>query len=188
VSKHNRPRLSLPGEANEQTMAPIVPLPVEQSAPIQESKMEVSQEKSAEPQTEPTVLTAKQLAAVEEANAKRIVDQKNAEAERAAQAAQEPISIMGLAAQGREKLLDGLREHAQRALPPPYVPPPMTERQRTALEEEMQAGAKAVARAEASRIRASHPLLPQANDPLSTPVHRPGDFVPGLYSKDPAIR
>ena len=132
----------------------------------------------ADQQAEMTRLTDKQMALVEEANAKRIIDQKNAEAIRAEQAAQEPISIMGLAAQGREKLLDGLRQHAQRALPPPYVPPPMTDRQRSALEEEMQAGAKAVARAEAARVRASHPTLPQPNDPLSTPVHRPGDVVP----------
>ena len=139
---------------------------------------------------EQTGLTAKQMAAVEEANAKRLIDQKEAEAQRAERDAQEPISIIGLAAKGRAHLLDGLREHAQRALPPPYVPPPMTDSQKSALQEEMEAGARAVAKAEASRIRAGHPLLPPPkdnNEGLTTPVHRPGEFVPGLYSKDPAI-
>lgn len=189
MSKHNRPRLSLPGDQNEQTTAPINLPQVGQSAPIQEQPMptDQDQEKPQQETLEPTGLTAKQMAAVEEANAKRVVDQKNVEAQRAERDAYEPISIMGLAAQGREKLLDGLRAHAQRALPPPYVPPPMTERQLTSLQEEMQAGARAVARAQASKIRAGHPLLPQANEPLTTPVYRPNDHVPGMNSKDPAI-
>ena len=133
--------------------------------------------------------TAKQMALVEEANAKRVVDQMRANELRAERENRPVENLLGLAAKGRDALLQGLRKHTQEAAPPPYVPPPMTDRQKMALREEMEAGAKAVAKAAAQR--AHHPTLPPPkdnNEGLTNPVHRPGDFVPGLFSKDPAIK
>lgn len=149
--------------------------------------METPQEKPQDQAQPPIELTAKQLAAVEEANAARVIAQQKADEQRAA-AEKPPETIIGLAAQGREVLLDRLRAHAAKEKKPDYVPPPMTDRQKSALQEEMQAGARAVAKAQAQSHRASHPLLPQPNEPLTTPVHRPGEFVPGLNSKDPALK
>lgn len=151
-----------------------------------------SQETPVEVQAEQLGPTAKQMAAVEEANAKRLVDQARANELRAKQAEFQAEPIINLASKGRQALEDAMRaQRAQQAAKPPYVPPAMTERQKTALQEEMEAGARRVAVAQAQKIRAGHPTLPQpkdSNEGVTNPVHRPGEFVPGLYSKDPAIK
>jgi hypothetical protein len=192
MSKYSKQLRSLQGAANDPTMAPIAPLPVETSAPIQEMPMPptVDQVQDQAPEASPEAAgpTAKQLAAIEEENASRLIRQANANAQRA-EHEQPAEKLIGLAAQGRQVLMDKLRAHAQKPPAPPYVPPPMTERQKQQLKEEMEAGAKRVAVAAASQIRASHPTLPQTpDDQRITPVHRPGEFVPGLNSKDPLIR
>jgi hypothetical protein len=152
--------------------------------------MEAVQDKSPEASAEPITLTgtSKQLAAAEEENAvraRKLIELQNAQGTEA-----EPVSVIGLAAQGREALLEGLRQHAERSKPKEYVPPPRTERQMSALEEELEAGRKAQQKAEAQQ--ASRPV--PARDPAegsSVPVYRPGDMVPdpvsgklGAFGKD----
>lgn len=69
---------------------------------------------------------------------------------------------------------------------PVYEAPPPTERQKTKIDEEMAAGQRRVAHFEAIE-KARVQLAPDPNEPQTTPVHRPPDFVPDLYSKDPAL-
>lgn len=129
-----------------------------------------------------TELTAKAIAAAEEQNAARLVAQKQAEEARAAAQAEEPVSIIGLAAQGREVLLDHLRQHAQRAKKPEYVPPPRTDRQMSQLEEELEAGRRAQAKAQAQLDARPVVKADPVKDGFTTPVYRPGNLVP-----DPTI-
>lgn len=136
--------------------------------------MEANQEKPPEEALAPTELTAKQMAAAEEVNQlreRKLIEQRNAEAD------PEQVSIIGLAAQGRDVLLEQLRQHAERNKPKEYVPPPRTERQMSALEEELAAGARAVQRNAAQQAA----RLPPPQDPkegFTTPVYRPNDMVP----------
>lgn len=145
-------------------------------------------EQTKEAQAEPIGPTAKQLAAAEEENAvraRKLIELQNQQGE-----APEPVSVIGLAAQGREALLEGLRQHAARSKPKEYVTPPRTERQMSQLEEELEAGRKAQQKAEAQQ--ASRPV--PARDPSegsSVPAYRPGDRVPdpvtgklGAFGKD----
>lgn len=75
-------------------------------------------------------------------------------------------------------LLDALREHAKKSEAVEYVPPPRTARQMSALEEELEAGRRAQAKAEAQQ--ASRPVNPAepVKEGFTTPVYRPGDAVP----------
>lgn len=186
----NRPRLSLKAAANATVTAPAVQDQAVPNSPIQEKTMEATQEKtqeaSPEAQAEQNEPTAKALAQAEEANIARALALSRKNQEEAAAAGQEPVSIIGLAAQGREALLDGLRQHNERAKPVEYIPPPRTPRQMAQLEAELAAGRKTQQRA-AEQL--AHRPAPERdrNEGLTTPVHRPGDFVPGLNSKDPAI-
>lgn len=191
--QQSKPTLSLKGAQS------VPPTELTEQPPVVTN--EASPEKQAEAQKptpedqvkEQTGPTAKQMAKVEEENSARIIQQKVREADIAAREAAEPVSLIGTAAKGRQALMDQLREHAQKAPAPPYVPPPMTARQKTALQEEMAAGARAVEKAQAQQIRPGHPLLPsieqsQGKEGVTNPVHRPGDFVPGMNSRDPALR
>jgi len=147
--------------------------------------MELAQDQtapqSAEPKVEavqePTGPTAKEMAAAEEVNAARvkaIIDRQQAEAERGAR---QEVSIIGLAAQGREVLLEQLRQHAERTKKPEYVPPPRTERQMSVLEAELEAGRRAQQKAAAQL--ASRPVpTKDPNEGFINPVHRPNDVVP----------
>ncbi len=90
---------------------------------------------------------------------------------------EEFVSIAGLAAQGREKLLDALRAHAEKPKPV-YVPPPMTERQLSAREQELEAGRNAVARAKAQADARPQPAADPVKEGFSTKVYRPGQSVP----------
>lgn len=178
MSNKNRPRLSLKGDPNALTTAPAEQAPAETSAPIQEKTMEAATEKSAEPVAEQTGPTAKQMAEAEEANAARVVAQKHAEEQRAAKASEEPVTIIGLAAQGRDVLLDALRKHAAETTKIEYVPPPRTERQMSALEEELEAGRRAQARAQAQLDARPVDRADPNKEGFITPVYRPGDMVP----------
>lgn len=143
---------------------------------------------AAAPEKAPEVneLTAKQMAAAEEENAlrfKKIIDAQQAAA---VKAQEEPITILGLAAQGRDALLDGLRKHAEQSAPPEYVPPPRTDRQMSQLEAELEAGRRAGSRA--AEQQANRPVPPKdPNEGFTTPVHRDGSHGPGINSRDPAI-
>jgi len=180
MSKRNKQHRSLSDGLNEKITVPSVPPPAVTSAPIQEKQMEAEQPTQSEAPEVQNGPTAKQMAAVEEANAKRRIDIVRRNEQIAEEQAAEPVSLIGTAAKCREALLDQLRTHAQKPAKPPYVPPPMTDRQKERLQEEMNAGAAAVAKAKASQIRQGHPLLPQAgaNEGVTNPVHRPNEIVP----------
>lgn len=185
-----RPRLSLKGVPNAPTTAAPVQPVAEPNSPTQEKTMEAVQEKtqevSVEPSTPPTEPTARALAAAEEENSARLAALVRKQQEEAEASSTEPMNILGLAAKGREHLLDGLRQHAQRAKPAEYIPPPRTPRQMAQLEAELAAGRKTQQKA-AEQLAHRPPPERDRNEGLTTPVHRPNDFVPGLYSKDPAI-
>lgn len=130
---------------------------------------------------------AKELAAMEErvsADAIARMKSNEASAEKGVQA--ESTNILGLAAQGREKLLAQMRQHTEANKPKEYVPPPMTERQLSQRELEFAAGRKSQERAVAQEAGRPQPKQ-DVSEGFTTPVHRPGDFVPGINSKDPAI-
>lgn len=121
--------------------------------------------------------TAKEMAAVEEANAARAKALADAEQARAEQNNEEPISIIGLAAQGHKQLHDAILAHRNKPKPE-YIPPPRTERQMSALAEELEAGRRAQQRAEEQQR--SRPVEPTdaSKEGFTTPVYRPGDMVP----------
>jgi hypothetical protein len=95
----------------------------------------------------------------------------------------EDESLVSVMAQGREHLLQRMREHAAAtaAKKDAYVPPPMTDRQRERLAAEQEAGRKARERHEAQAT--SRPVPKKEKwDGTNTPVMRPGNVVP-----DPAL-
>lgn len=184
MSRKNRPLLSLRGEVNVLTTEPIAQPPAEPNAPIPEKIMEASMEKNdspaattAEASAEPTGPTAKEMAAAEEQNlarVKAIIERQQAEAEARAV---EPISIIGLAAQGMDALHDAIRQHNEQSAVKEYIPPPRTERQMSQLEAELEAGRRAQQKAEAQQ--AARPVPPRdPNEGFTNPVHRPNDMVP----------
>jgi hypothetical protein len=178
VSSKNKHRAFHKAELNAPITAPTALPPVESS---QEKTMEAVQEKTAPEATALTGPTAKEMAAVEEINAARIKKQVELEQAEAERQNAEPVSIIGLAAQGREVLLEQLRQHAERSKPKEYVPPPRTERQMTQLQEELEAGRRTQQRAEAQQ--ASRPVPKKdVSEGFTTPAYRPGDLVP-----DPTI-
>lgn len=136
--------------------------------------MEVVQEKPPEAPVEQSGPTAKEIAALEAASA----NQRRADIAAMAQQG-EPVSLLNVAAKGRDALAEQFREHARKTAEnkKAYVPPPMTERQLSNREEEMAAGRKAVERAQAQKD--SRPM-PKADvkEGFTTPVYRPGDVVP----------
>lgn len=100
---------------------------------------------------------------------------------------EEFVSIAGLASQGRDALVEKLREHMVKSAPKEYVPPERTERQMSQTEREMEAGRKAVARAAAQQAARPQPQR-EASDGYTVPAFRPADHVPNFDSKDPAAR
>lgn len=136
--------------------------------------MEAVQEKTPEASPEVTGPTAKELAAAEEQNQlrlRRLAEQADAPPP------PEPVHIAEVAARGYDALQEAFAKH-NAIKPKEYVPPPRTERQMTALEEELAAGARAVARAKAQQ-EASRPAPVDMNkEGFTTPVYRPGDVVP----------
>lgn len=97
------------------------------------------------------------------------------------------VSIAGLASQGRDALVEKLREHMVKSAPKEYVPPAPTERQMTQTQREMEAGRKAVARAADQQAFRPQPKR-EASDGYTVPAFRPADHVPNFDSKDPAAR
>jgi hypothetical protein len=127
---------------------------------------------AAAPEDSPRLLA--ELEAENAERARRLIQKRNDEA---ARAAEQPISIMGLAAQGREALAEGMRRHRERTKPIETPPPPMTERQMTATQLEIEAGRRTQARHAAQQ---AHRPVPKKdpNEGFTTPVYRPGDVVP----------
>jgi hypothetical protein len=145
-----------------------------------EKTMEAAQEKPPEAAVEPTPelsVTAKQMAAAEEINAARLVANAKAEALKAALADVEEPSIVNLAAQGQDALHEALRAHRDRPKPE-YAPPPRTERQMSALQEELEAGRRAQQKAEAQQANRPVEKSDLNKEGFTTPVYRPGDMVP----------
>lgn len=141
--------------------------------------MEADQQKSPEEVPEVSEPTAREMAAAEEVNAaRRIALAKNEE--KAAEALPE-TSTLSVAAQGREALRQAFEAQKERAVKAPYVPPPRTERQMSALQEELEAGRRTQARAQEQHDNKPQPK-PDPNEGFTTPVHRPGNVVP-----DPTI-
>lgn len=184
MSRKSRHAHSLRADPNVPTTELIAQAPAEPNAHSQETTMEAVQEKTQEaPTAQPEVQsgpTAKEMAAAEELNAVR---QQKLIQQRQEQGAldEDRPTLIGLAAQGREALLEGLRQHAENNKPVEYVPPPRTARQMTQLEAELNAGRASQQRAEAQQV--NRPVQPKdPNEGFTTPVHRPGDVVP-----DPTI-
>lgn len=92
----------------------------------------------------------------------------------------EDESLVSIMAQGREHLMQRMREHAAQveARKNAYKPPPMTDRQRAALEAEQSAGQKARERHEAEVASRLPPPAKEPWDGTNTPVHRPGGAIP----------
>jgi hypothetical protein len=179
MSKNKHHRASVVAGLNAQTTGPT-------QQPTQEKTMEAApQDTVAQAETPPlstmeqTGPTAKQMAAAEEANQLRL--KKIAEG----QQEETPRSVsLSEAAKGYDALHDAMREHAAKtaANRKVYTPPPRTPNQMSRLQEELEAGAKRVAAAEAQKA-ASRPIRPDGNkEGFTTPVYRPNDVVPDPIS------
>lgn len=198
MSKRTRAARSQAAALNVQTTERIAQPPAEPNAHIPEKIMEASQENTEPtPTTEPPSLspveaatekpaletlepagpTAKALAEAEEANAARVIALARQQSE-AAEQGPEPVSILDLAAKGRDALHEAMRQHQAKAKAKDYVPPPRTERQMSALQAELEAGRRTQQRAEAQQANRPPPEPPKANDGFTTPVYRPDNMVP----------
>lgn len=156
--------------------------------------MEAVQEKTPledlEKVPEPSAPTAKALAEAEEQNMARrvaLAKQNQEEAEKGEMLSQSTLSA---AAKGRDALKQAFEAQKERNKPKPYVPPPRTERQMTALQEELEAGRRTQAKAQEQYDNRPQPT-PDPNEGFTTPVHRPNDAVPdhvkgklGAFSPD----
>lgn len=176
MSRKSHHRASREAEPNVLTTAPSVQPIMEKTMPEQQDQMETSPEPSQE-QSGPT---AKEMAAAEEQNQARALKI----AEQAAQPPPEPVvPLVDVAARGYDALHEAFRKHNENAAKrKEYVPPPRTERQMSALEEELEAGRKAQQRAEAQQKASQPPKTDLNKEGFTTPVYRPGDVVP-----DPTI-
>lgn len=111
----------------------------------------------------------------ERLNAERIAQARN-ESDAAGEE-MERSTLIGAAAKGRDTLLAKLREHSQKPKEV-YTPPPMTERQLSRREEEMEAGRKAVEKHQAQIAHRPIPPHDKREGGPSVPLHRPGNLVP----------
>jgi hypothetical protein len=138
--------------------------------------MEASQETIPEQAPEPTGPTAKEMAAAEEANLarqKKLIEQQQEDAQ------PKPfVPVADVAARGYDALHEAFRLHNERNQPKEYVPPPRTERQMSALQEELEAGRRAQQRAEAQQLASRPPKEDLRKEGFTTPVHRPDNMVP----------
>jgi len=134
--------------------------------------------------TEQSAPSLKDQAAAEEANAARMKRAVDAQQEDpSAPAPQEQFVSLGELASYEQ--LHAAFEQQRDAKVKAYVPPPMTERQLSAREEEFEAGRRAVARATAQLANRPAPTpnaLELSAAGQNTPVFRPGSLVP-----DPTI-
>lgn len=126
---------------------------------------------------ETTGLTAKQLALAEEENQRRLI--ANA-AKQNEEVVISQVPLADVAARGYDALQESFRKHNEAvAAKKEYVPPPRTPNQMSRLQEELEAGAKAVERARAQQAARPAEPPPEGNkEGFTTPVYRPGDVVP----------
>lgn len=171
MSRHQH-RASQRGDQSAPTTAHIEASP---PPPIQEKTMEVSQEKSLPEALEVSGPTAKELAAAEEANQTRML--KIAEQQNAPPPA-ESVKVREVASRGYDALQEQFRIHNERSKPKEYVPPPRTANQMSRLQEELEAGARRVAAAEAQKAAAPANPVDLRKEGFTTPVFRPNDSVP----------
>lgn len=123
----------------------------------------------------------KAMAEAEERRAAELIAQVKAEQDEPEPAPPqvEEESLVSILAQGPDYLHQKMREHTAKAEAKKnaYKPPPMTERQRTHLEEEQAAGRRARERHE--QELASRPSPPRdPSEGTTNPVQRPGGAVP----------
>lgn len=121
--------------------------------------------------------TAKEMAAVEEINSARIKAQIEREQAVAENSARESPTLIEVAAQGMDALHAAILARSQE-VPPPYVPPPRTERQMSQLQEELEAGRRAQQRAEAQQASRPVEKTDMGKEGFTTPVYRPDNMVP----------
>lgn len=147
-----------------------------------------------QPQTEASTETAgpslKDQALAEEVNAARMKHASDAQQEDPTAPPPKPqeefVSLGEIASRGYDALHEAYRlQREADKNKPVYVPPPMTERQLSAREEELEAGRRAVARNEvqlANRPTPDRNALEIAAEGQTNPVYRPANLVP-----DPTI-
>jgi hypothetical protein len=93
------------------------------------------------------------------------------------------LPMVTILERGRDTLEEAMRQNQRKMqeAATAYVPPPRTEAQNSRLQEELEAGRKAQARAE-EQLRAQRELAartqPDPREGTSTPVHRSGLMVP----------
>lgn len=118
-------------------------------------------------------------AAEEERRAAQMLSRSNAQQEDPT-APPPDESLVSIMAQGREHLMKRMREHAAQveAKAQEHKPPPRTERQLSALEEEQLAGKRARERHERELASRPPPPAKEVWDGTNTPVMRPGGNVP----------
>lgn len=159
------PQNETPPETNEQTA----------DAGVNETDAETVNENA---QSE---VADRETAALEEALAKQQITEARANNDAvAAEMDAAAPTLIGAAAKGRGHLLDQLRAHAATtaANKKEYVPPPPTDRQSENTRLEMEAGARASARAQAQLDSRPQPARDPRDPGPNTPVHRPNDVVP----------
>lgn len=120
--------------------------------------------------------TAKEMAAAEEVNAAR--NKARIEREQVlAEGKPEGPTLIEVAAQGMDALHQAIQLRSQEKAPE-YVPPPRTERQMTALQEELEAGRRTQQRAEAQQASRPVEKTDVGKEGFTTPVYRPDNMVP----------
>lgn len=150
--------------------------------------MEASQDRPAEAPAEKTKETpeavsgptAKELAAAEEANQSRLL---KLAAQANAPDPDPPVNIAEVASRGYDALQEQFRRHNENvAKKKEYVPPPRTSNQMSRLQEELEAGARAVAKNQERQAAARPEPTDLRKEGFTTPVYRPDNLVP-----DPTI-
>jgi hypothetical protein len=126
----------------------------------------------------------KDAAAAEERRSAALIAQVNAAQEEPASKPAEDESLVSVMSQGREHLMQRMREHAEKtaAKKEEYKPPPLTEKMRAVIDEEQAAGIRVRERHEREQASRPPPPAKEKWDGSNTPVHRPGSLVP-----DPTI-
>ena len=152
--------------------------------PTQEKTMEATQQNT-EPTAEtippsaaePIGPTAKEMAAAEEVNQARLLRQAQMQQEEVVISA---VPLADVAARGYDALQEQFKRHNEAvAKKKEYVPPPRTPNQMNRLQEELEAGARAVERAKAQQAARPPQEPPVGNkEGFTTPVYRPDNVVP----------
>lgn len=168
-------------QPQETTMeAPTTDVTATVTDPIDAAFSAIADQKGAETVEDASpAVTAKMMAAAEEQNAARAKAISDAQ-QKPPEPEQTPM--IELAAKGIDALHEALRQHGNRPVKE-YTPPPRTQKQMQALQEELEAGRRARDRAKeqaavAAEARAKAAASDRAKEGFTTPVYRPNDVVP----------